>query len=692
MSSSTTYAQGRGALHLAITCVLAVGASAANAANTITVHDTGAAGANTCNLAQAINAANGSSNISIFSYGSQAASAAGNCQVVADAIDPNNYDISFDPALPPTIVLAGIDNYWYGPNALPPIATAIHIIGADAGTTLQAVHTGDPTPAAANAFRFFYVAGGIDGEIRDNALQPATGTLTLENIVLQGGYAKGGNSRYGGGGAGMGGAIFNQGFVKLISVSLIGNVAQGGGWDPLGPDTLYAGGGMGEDAHAGGLGGGFGGPIGGQYGGAGAIGFGPPKGGGGGGGFLVATDGSSSSFTGGGQGGGGGKTGGPGGYGSSGSFGGAAGDGGSGGGAGTVSGAGGGGGGGFGGGGGAGYGRNNSASGGGGVGGGGGSYYGGPSDQTGDGGRFGVGGVGSFGTGSATLSGGGFGGFGGGGGGGGNVATYGAGGFGGGRGNFDANFGGGGGAGMGGAIFNHRGSLSLLNVTAAQNLARSGAGYGDGLYGSGLGAVIFNLNGDVLIEYSTMAVNTTSGSNGSAASAEDGTIYSLAYNNTIEDGSPSTASLAIHASIIRGPQHGGGPGNAVVANRVDGDSANTSTVKYWVTNFIASSSTIGNATTGGTGTASAADPLLLSLTRFGYPNVPLPVFPFRSGSPARDAVPTCRRIDSSGNLVSGTTGKVTGDARGVSRPSICDVGSYEFDNDEIFPDDFEGSL
>jgi hypothetical protein len=48
-------------------------------------------------------------------------------------------------------------------------------------TTLRAVHTGDPTPATANAFRLFCVSGGME--------LPA-GSLTIVNAVLQGGYAR----------------------------------------------------------------------------------------------------------------------------------------------------------------------------------------------------------------------------------------------------------------------------------------------------------------------------------------------------------------------------------------------------------------------------------------------------------------------------------------------------------------------
>ncbi len=161
------------------------------------MHNTGAAAGNTCTLAQAINKANAtgsppfSAPINIAIIGSKAALTPGNCTVTSNPSDPVNFDITFDAALPATIVLDSVDNYWYGPNALPPIATPIAIIGSDAGTTLQAVHAGDPTPGTVDAFRFFYVSGGLDGEIHDNTLAPAGGSLTLQNIVLQGGYAKG---------------------------------------------------------------------------------------------------------------------------------------------------------------------------------------------------------------------------------------------------------------------------------------------------------------------------------------------------------------------------------------------------------------------------------------------------------------------------------------------------------------------
>lgn len=148
----------------------------------IIVTDTGAASASTCTVAQAINAANGANSVNAASYGS--ITPAGNC---SGAVAGQNV-IVFNGW--PTITLSGIDNYWYGPNALPPIASQIFIgaVSGYSGATLAASHTGDPTPTTANAFRFFYVSGGLAGEL------PA-GKLILSGLTLKAGYAKGGRLR-----------------------------------------------------------------------------------------------------------------------------------------------------------------------------------------------------------------------------------------------------------------------------------------------------------------------------------------------------------------------------------------------------------------------------------------------------------------------------------------------------------------
>jgi hypothetical protein len=615
-------------------------------ASAITVTDIGAASATTCTLAQAINAANDVNGVTAAADGS--ATPAGTC--VGAFVGPNTITLL---AVAPIITLDTIDNHWYGPNALPPIASEITIVGGAAGTTLIASHTGDPTPATANAFRFFYVSGG---------LELPSGALTLVNVALRGGYAKGGDSgtEGGGGGAGMGGAIFNQGALQLLGVGLIGNSAQGGG---QGSGGNLGGGGMGQDGAAQ-DGGGFGGPIGNiSYGGIGSAGAASGIGGGAGGGFITGSDGGVASSGAGAAGGGLGIVGGAGG-GGSGNPGGAAGDGG-GGGAGSIA----------------------------GTNGSGGSFGGGGQGET----LAGAGGGGVGGGGGTSFGGGGGGGFGGGGG-----AYNGVGGFGGGAGQRQSQGNGGGfgagnepisgehtgGAGMGGAIFNHGGSVSFLNVTATQNLARGGASppsCNGVCTGSGLGAVLFNLNGTVTIDFSTLAGNFLARSNarGDGMGREDGTVYSLAYGNDIHTGLATTATLNIHNSIIHGTQsEAAANSDDVIANVVNGSHTNTSSLNYAGKNFVLNSFTVAGIAQSGS-SPSTLDPRIGALSVYvTNPNsvllpLLLPVLPIGADSPATDAASSCAL------LLGGTDGS---DARATTRPQgpQCDVGSFEFDQDYIF--------
>lgn len=451
---------------------------------------------------------------------------------------------------------------WYGPNALPPISYDIEIDGQ--GATLERLATAGTPP-----FRFFYVSGSA------NALLPA-GRLVLRNLTLRGGMAKGGNGgamgqvNGGGGGAGLGGAIFSHGTVELYRVSLIDNAAEGGrggdggGWisasgggggglggssengGELGQPYGIGGGGFLFNGCSYGPGGGFlGGGLcsdgihgegGGTYGQAGVSTLGAPtdgrpvesgtdaggalgaKGGGtralgGAGGLEAAGPLNLILYGADGGGGGAGKSGGGGGAGFSGN-GGIAGMGGT---RGEILG---GGGGAFGGGGGGGVAMPDVSTGGGGGGGvGGGGGGGGFASK----GYLGSGGGGGFGGGGGAGNLGGDGGFGGGGGAGFHVG--GSGGFGGGRGassKGNANLpmpvpgGGGGGLGAGGAVFVHEGTLIAANSTFLHNQARGGAAgqaysqsLADNENGSGLGGAIFNLNGSVELDNVTMADNST---------------------------------------------------------------------------------------------------------------------------------------------------------------------------------------
>jgi len=511
-------------------------------------------------------------------------------------------------------------NAWYGPNALPPITSTLVLEG----------HGAEIRGLGATPFRLFYVSGG---------LQLPAGSLTLRQLTLSGGRAKGGDSSFGGAGAGMGGAIFNQGTLVLDAVTLTGNTAQGGA---IG-NNAYAGGGMGEDAQgytSGGFGPGFKGGFGGLGGSAGT------NSGGGGGGFLAGANGANGS-----AGAIGADGGGSGGLGSGRADGGKGGN--------------------------VGQGMNAGGAGGGGVGGGGGA---GAGSGPGNGGNFGFGGHSGGGTGGS-------GGFGGGGGwaGGGFGTTGGAGGFGGGGagsiggvagfggfggGNGSPNNGnGGGGGGLGGAVFNHGGTVAAVNTTMTGNSALGGsvpAGQSGtpSQPGRGLGGALFNLNGDAVLTFCTLAANTTSGG------GADGTqVYTAAFGYTIADGSALVAQQSLDDSILWATPESG---VALVVHRVD-TFPNVAQLVRADANIVQGTTLLGAPLESGPATFDI-DPELGPLAENGGPTktMALPV-----SSVAVDL---------------GEDGEVTTDQRGTVRDATPDVGAYELvkpPGEVVFGDGFE---
>jgi hypothetical protein len=535
--------------------------------------------------------------------------------------------------------LTTVDNFWFGPTALPPISA-----GPSNPITIEgngAVLQRDPT---APSMRIFYVSGGFDG-------LPA-GALLVRNLTIKNGRAVGGSGGAGeppgGGGAGMGGAIFNQGTLTLDRVTLLDNVAQGGaGGDRRAASGAGGGGGMGgnggaanlnntggggggmssaggDASNTGGHGGGFvsaaqggGGSPSGVGQAAGGVAAPGPLGGngasgsmsssGGGGGFEPGQDASGSAASGFGR---------TGGRLAGGSLGGDGGDGGQSAGVKTA------GGGAFGGGGGGG--ARFEAGGGGGVGGGGG---GAGLDGTSEG----AGGFGGGGGGKETGQGGTAGGFGGGGGAPLETSTF-AGGSGGGGGR---PAGGGGGAGLGGAIFNHLGILTLVNCTLTGNTAQGGDG-GDGSAtfncdggsgGSGMGGAILNLNGNVTMASSTLSANQVAdGAAGTPNGAvppftSDGTdLYNLAFGRDIATGTQNCLAVATLSNSILA---GGVGGNDVACNRMDDGTTpggtNTSTVVV-TSNLVTSSGALNGAALTGT-PVSTADPQLGPLANNGGPTL-----------------------------------------------------------------------
>ena len=431
------------------------------------------------------------------------------------------------------------DNYWFGPNALPPIASDITIDGGQGGAIIERLSS------STQNMRLFYVAGGATSS---RLISP--GSLTLKNVTIQNGIAQGGNGGgTGGGGMGAGGAIFAQGNVTLIGVTLTNNVALGG---TGGGDTGTGGGGGGMFGNGALMGGGGGmftsgtATAGGDFTATGSEG-GKNTGAGGGGGAAAADfPGGAALGSAGGTGGGvtGTLT-----YGGQGTNGlgtpGAAGTGGGGGG--NSLGASGGGGAGFGGAGGNGSGGPTLFGGGGGGFGGG----GGPGESGGGGG---VGGGGGFGV--QVFGGHGGGGFGGGG------ASGADGGFGGGAGGNNplgskSAFGGGmggGGAALGGAIFVYRGALNIVNSTLSQNRAVGGKSLGTEPLPSGTGedhgGGVFVLNSAVNITNSTLFGNVSATC---STIGGGGALYILSFG----PGSPTTAVVAKN-SIFAGSRNGGG--------------------------------------------------------------------------------------------------------------------------------------
>ena len=639
-------------------------------AGTISVSDTGASSLTTCTLAQAIYASNlannptdatppGATTVNPLSDSATTTIGVGACTGATSGANtislPATAAISFSSDSP--------DNYWYGPNALPPIASTITIEGN--GATLSV------TVGTSPRLRFFFVgadpsaAGPTPGYNT-----PGAGKLTLHNLSLTGGRQNGGNAHsagnggYSGGGAGMGGAIFNQGTLSLGAVTLNDNRAMGGDGGNMGTVAGIAGsGGMGADGwfNSAGPGEAISGGMGGRVPG----GSGEPGGSG-----NVSSHGGA----------GGGPASGLAGAGGAMGLGGAAGDGGGGGGAflGSTYG---------------GYNGNGSNTGGAGGGGFGGwgpysNYFGNGGDGIGnigctcpgelgadaagvgggggDGGGGNGGGGGGFGGGGGNAGGGG--GFGGGGGAGNSVVAGGSGGFGGGG--AAANFGGGGGgAGLGGAIFNHFGTVTLLNSTLTGNTATGGASGGIGAStGSGFGGAIFNLNGTLTVSFSTLAAN----------SADDGgAIYSLAYNAVASTATPSAGSsnasvmlanniladsVGAHDLVVDQPELvSGGLTNAATA------AASKSGI-----NLVMTSANLNNASALPMFEVTL-DPQLESLSANGGLDVPSTMA--LAPSSFASTLATC--YDAQGQ-------PVDVDERGYPRPlKNCDLGAYN-GNDRIF--------
>jgi CSLREA domain-containing protein len=180
-----------------------------------------------------------------------------------------------------TIALSTVGDNTFGPSALL-VNKALAIDGGASRITISRNASAQPA-----RLRLFYVT--------------SAGNLTLRNLTLSDGRAQGGFTSWGGGAAGLGGAIVNAGTLTIDRCTLNGNKATGGG---IGAATFTTGGGgLGGDGLNSGAGGS---PNGGAAAGGGASGNAGGFGGGGSGGGGVNAGGNATNGGAGGFGGGGG--------------------------------------------------------------------------------------------------------------------------------------------------------------------------------------------------------------------------------------------------------------------------------------------------------------------------------------------------------------------------------------------------
>ena len=87
-------------------------------------------------------------------------------------------------------VLTEVDNNWYGPNGLPAISSPVAVKGRGA-VIARSRARGTP------AFRLFFVGADPADPDTSGYTSPGPGRLTLREVTLTGGLARGGNSASG---------------------------------------------------------------------------------------------------------------------------------------------------------------------------------------------------------------------------------------------------------------------------------------------------------------------------------------------------------------------------------------------------------------------------------------------------------------------------------------------------------------
>ena len=110
--------------------------------------------------------------------------------ITAANLNPGPDTVTLGPDC--TYTLGNVDNNWYGPNGLPAISDDVTVEGN--GATIARFD-------AAPKFRLFFVGADPTSASTSGYISPGPGALTLRNVTLRGGLARGGAAFLGGGGA-----------------------------------------------------------------------------------------------------------------------------------------------------------------------------------------------------------------------------------------------------------------------------------------------------------------------------------------------------------------------------------------------------------------------------------------------------------------------------------------------------------
>lgn len=186
---------------------------------------------------------------------------------------------------------------------------------------------------------------------------------------------------------------------------------------------------------------------------------------------------------------------------------------------------------------------------------------------------------------------------------------------------------------MGGAIFNHGGTLTCTNSTLAGNTAQGGDGFTGG---SGYGGVLFNLNGRAILSACTLASNNVIAGAGtfSVGSAAGGALYNLRY--TLDATCPNAAvtiSNCLLADTNGGSDLVNNRPNQLTGGGDYGTNTGEALVIFEGANLVEIYGNHGYATSSGP-TPLTTDPLLGALGDYGGDTWTIPLLP---GSPAINA-------------------------------------------------------